>query len=116
MTEKHFEEKYICNPETIRKVDVEAYHEAAHLGGTSSKYLYASILSHFTEVNIERAIKVSDYSMFIIGGEDDKDMSQIIEDYTVLNPAIEAVTVKGCKKLIHVEAPEKIVDYCDIFL
>lgn len=116
MTEKRFEHKYIYHPEKIRKVDVEAYREAAHLGGTSSKYLYASILSHFTEVNLERALKASNHSMFIISGEEEQNKASVTDAYILLNPAIEAVCVEKCRKYIHVEAPEKIVDYCDIFL
>lgn len=116
MTARRFENKYIFDRESVRQADVEAYHESAHLGGTASKYLYASILSHFTEVNIERAIRESNHSMFIIGGENDEKMSDIISEYAQLNPAIEAVTAVGCKKLIHVEAPEIIVDNCHVFL
>ena len=116
MTAKRFEKKYISDGEKVRQADIEAYHEAAHLGKTASKYLYASILSHFTEVNIVRALKASDHSMFIIGGEKCENIKEIMEEYTMLNPAIEAVTVKDSRALIHVERPEKIVDNCAVFL
>lgn len=116
MTAKRFEKKYISDKEKIRQADIEAYYEAAHLGKTASKYLYASILSHFTEVNIIRALKASDHSMFIIGGENCENIEEIMEEYTELNPAIETVMVEDGRALIHVEIPEKIVDNCAVFL
>lgn len=54
--------------------------------------------------------------MFIIGGEKCENIKEIMEEYTMLNPAIEAVTVKDSRALIHVERPEKIVDNCAVFL
>lgn len=113
---RRFENKYIYKRENIRKADIDAYHESAHLGGSSSKFLYASILSHFTEANIGRALRATDHSIFIIGGQYADNMDEIIDDYMLLNPAVEVTCIQDSSQLPHVERPEEVVENCRIYL
>lgn len=113
---RRFENKYIYRRENIRKADIDAFHEAAHLAGSSSKFLYASILNHFTEANVGRALRALDHSIFIIGGQCADHIDDIIEDYVYLNPAVEVTRINECGQLPHVEKPKEVVENCRIYL
>lgn len=113
---RKFEYEYIYDKDHIRKSDIDAYHEAAHLGGASSRFLYASIRSYFTEAGIERALRACDHSIFIISGAQSFHAEEIAEAYVTINPAIEVSVIEHTRALPHVEKPDKVVENCRIYL
>ena len=64
---KKAEETYFADPDKITDDVVEIMHEAAHLGGSSAKYFYASVRCHFTDMYVGNAIKQLNHSIFVIG-------------------------------------------------
>ena len=94
---------------------VECMCEAAHLGGPSSRYMYASVRSHFTDIYIGNAIKQIDHSIFIIAS-DTQDSRDAVREYTEYNPAIESQEIPGAGLLIQEEMPEEVLELCQLFL
>ncbi|MCD2493275.1 alpha/beta fold hydrolase [Lacrimispora sp. NSJ-141] len=100
-------------PETI-----SIYHESAHLGDSSAKALYASIKSNYTCLSINHSLKNINNSIFIIGGEREMQIQETIEDYCLVNPAIEYEIINETAHLPQMERPEAtasiICDYLDV--
>lgn len=80
-------------------------HCNAHLGGFSSRFLFASTRCHYTGTAIESALSAIDNSIFIITGEMYENIDAIVEKYEKLNPAIEVMKIHRSKKLPQVEHP-----------
>lgn len=112
---KAFVEDYYADAGALNDNDILAYREAAHLGGVSSKYLYASICSHFININIANAIKKMNHSIYIVGGEKEENICNIIDEYVYYNQSIEASLIKNTKHLPQLEKPEEILEMCSIF-
>lgn len=55
---KQFREKYYYNSARIPVNLPDIYYEAAHLDGSNGKYLYASIIGKYTNINIIHALKL----------------------------------------------------------
>lgn len=98
------------------KGQIEAYYEAAHLGGSSSKYVYSSIRCHYINTNIIHALKELNNNICIIGGDTIENQKNIIDEYTTLNPSIETYIFPNSKQLPQLEHPEKFVSTCEIYL
>lgn len=111
-----FSNEYFYKSNDVKRKYIEAYYEASHLSGASSKYLYSSIKSHFTNINIVHAIKEINNSIYIIGGEEANHIDKIISDYTNLNPSIEATVIPESKLLPQLEKPVEIYYLTRIYL
>lgn len=112
---KCFEKNYFYDKDKIKKEAVGAFHEAAHLGGPSARYLYASVRSHYTNIDISRALRACDHSIFIISSRGKAGGESIAECYLALNPAVETASIEHAGCLPHMEMPEKVLELCDIF-
>jgi len=115
LIKKTFREDYYADANAVKDSDILAYREAAHLGGASSKYLYASMCSHFININIVNAIKKMNHSIYIIGGEREENICHIMDEYIYYNQSIEASLIKDTKHLPQLENPEKVLEICSIF-
>lgn len=113
---KAFRTNYYYTKKHILKQDIQVYHEASHLGGSSAKYLHASIQSYYTNANILHALKEINNSIYIISGDKVSSMDSIIKDYTTMNPAIEADSIPETKDLPQLENPKAFLILCKIFL
>lgn len=111
-----FIKKYYNAFELINKDDIRAYHEAAHTGGSASKYLHASICSRFTNIPIYEAVKNIDRSIVIVGGSEVNHIHEILNKYSELNPAIETVIIENTKFMPQLEMPEKLEEIISIYL
>lgn len=116
MIKDTFKDLYYQNSSKIRSKYVNAYHEAAHIGGSSSKYLYSSIKCHYLDTNIVHALKELNNSIYIIGGEHNTFIDEIFIDYTTLNPSIETCKLNNCKHLPQLENPKELLNTFDLFL
>lgn len=112
---KTFADKYFSTDDHIEKMDIYAYYEAAHIGGSASRFLYASIRSNYTNLPVDKAIQDENHSILIIGGSEVPGINQIIETYQTMNPAIEAEIIEGAKYLPQMEKPEALENIIDIY-
>lgn len=113
---KTFEREYFCHPEEIREKYIYNYLEAAHTGGYNAKYTFASYAGKYMNINILHELKEIDNSILMIGGEKEKDIKTIIENYKYYNAAIEDVYIPETKHLPQLEAPDEILEQIKIFL
>lgn len=112
---KQFLNNYYCCGYKAKPRYIHAYCEAAHLGGSSSKYVYASIKSHYTTVNILHAVKNINNSIYILMGQYEENGNNTLSQYLELNPAIESSTIRHTKHLPQLESPSEVLAVCDIF-
>lgn len=112
---KTFADKYFSSGDSVEKNDIYAYYEAAHIGGSASRYLYASIRAHYTNLPVDKAIKEENHSILIIGGSEVPEIKEIIETYQTMNPSIEAEIIEGAKYLPQMEKPETLANIIDIY-
>lgn len=95
---------------------LDAYYESAHLGGSSSKYLYSSIKCHYTNISISRAVQKIDNTIILFGGQSVPKIKKIMEQYTSLNLSIEPVLLKNCGHLPQLEFPQYFSETLEIYL
>lgn len=110
-----FIEKYYYNPFHMDSDVLDAYYEAAHRNGNSAKFLYASLISKYVNINIIHGLKSIDNSIFIVEGEEEPTGKSIIDSYASANPAIESAIIKRSKHLPHIENPEGFLEQVGIF-
>lgn len=63
---QQFENKYYNDPSKIDTSLEDIYYETAHLQGSNGKYLYASILGRYTNINIIHALKLVEQPIHLI--------------------------------------------------
>ena len=112
---KDYKNKILYPDMNIQK-QVDTMYEASHLGGPSARYLSASERSHFTNINILHALKKLNHSICIIGGKDEKNIQETLEDYVYCNPSIETELMDNCMQYPHIEQPEAFSSLCSIYL
>jgi pimeloyl-ACP methyl ester carboxylesterase len=110
-----FARQYFYNPRYIRPVDIDNYHESAHLGD-SPKSLYASILDGLTWFSITEPLSHLEQKILIIGGAGVPDIKSTLASYRGLNPRIETAIIDKTKYLPHMEAPAKFTAIAEKFL
>ena len=96
--------------------DVDMMYEASHLGGSASKFFYASERTHYININPVHALQKLDHSICIIGGRDQDDIINTQEAYVYYNPSIEIELIDHCKAYPHIEQPEEVLSLCSIYL
>jgi pimeloyl-ACP methyl ester carboxylesterase len=110
-----FMEKYFNNPFHVTNELVDAYYEGSHRDSCDAKFLYASIASHYVNINIAHGVKSIDNSIFFLTGEKENGPENAIQDYLQLNPAIETSVIPRTKHLPHLEDPEAFLEQVGIF-
>jgi pimeloyl-ACP methyl ester carboxylesterase len=102
---QEFEEIYYYDPAKIPANLPDIYYEAAHLQGSNGKYLYASMLGNYTNINIIHALKlIKNPIHFILTDETDEATTYL--DY---NDTITIDYIDDAAYLPQLEVPEKIV-------
>lgn len=114
--EKTFWKTYFCNHEEVKEKYIFNYLEAAHLDDYHAKYTFASYVGKYMNMNILHELKEINNSILMIGGEKEKDIRTIIENYKYYNPAIEDCYISNTKHLPQLEAPDEILDQLRMFL
>jgi len=113
---QYFNQELFYNPNKVSKEILNAYHENAHLYGSSAKYLYTSTKCRYTTASIGRAISEINNCIYIIAGESEFNIDATIEDYLSINPAIEVALIRKCKHLPQLEHPDMLLTQFSIFL
>lgn len=114
--EYNFTEKFLYNPFRLQQRYIDAYHEAAHLGKGSGKYLLASLNGFYVNANICHALKEINNSMFIISGQKYEDSTSIADSYAEINPAIETDFISDAKMLPQIETPDELYQHMSLYL
>ena len=94
---------------------IDAYYEAAHRGGSFAKSVYANKTAGYMNIDITRALKSIDNSVYIVEGEAENNGQAITEAYQAVNPSVEAVTLDETKHFPQFEVPEKLLEQIGIF-
>jgi len=113
---KIFQEKYFDNPYLVNDRDIASYVEAAHTPDYHSKHAFASYMGRYTNANIVRALKEINNSIYLIGGKNKEDITNIIENYIYYNGAIEASYIPMTKQLPHLEKADEVLKVLDLYL
>lgn len=107
----------LYNPLNIKRKYIEACNEAAHLGGSSSKFTFASERCLFMNVNISDTLPHINNNISIIQGtRRDEDHELISTEYKEMNPVIECSTIDKTKGLPHLEKPESTLELLSVYL
>lgn len=103
---KQFREKYYYNSARIPVNLPDIYYEAAHLDGSNGKYLYASIIGKYTNINIIHALKlITNPIHFIATDAYGKD----INEYLNYNKNIKIDHISESGYLPQLEKPDEII-------
>lgn len=104
---KQFINKYYHDSTKIPVNLPDIYYESAHLEGSKGKYLYASILGKYTNINIIHALKkITNPIHFILTDAGSKD----IEEYLNYDPDIMIDHISDAGYLPQLEKPEEVID------
>ncbi|MDD3361334.1 MAG: alpha/beta fold hydrolase [Hespellia sp.] len=114
--ENDFRTKYYYNPDNITDKLISTYLESSHIGESHSKYLYASIVSKYTNTNIMQSLNNMNNSIYIIVGNGNPENVLAADQYQNQVPAIEIVSMENSKLLPQLELPKKFMEQLNIFL
>ena len=111
-----FREKYYYKKQLISTKAQDVYFEAAHLGEGAGRYLYASIISDYTNISITHALKNIENKICIIGSRERPHSVEILDEYTECNHNIETAYLSNSKYLPQLETPDKVNEILQVFL
>lgn len=116
MIKKRFRKSYFFDNSKVTKRCIQAFSEAAHLSGSSSKYLMSSIFSNYMNINICHALREINNPIQIFMGEHLPQGEKVSTLYQELNPSIEVEIIPDSKLLPQLENPKTFIEMCDIYL
>lgn len=88
---------------------IDTYHEGAHKKESHGKYLYSSIKSNYTNINIVHALKNIKNNIYLIGSKGNPHSEKIIDSYISYNSSIKSSYISESKYLPQLEVPEKLL-------
>lgn len=109
-----FSNRYFHNPYDVKQSNVDQYFEAAHLGA-SPKSIYSSVQCNYTKCNISKALEKIDNSIYLLGGDQEINIKDTIEEYMACNPAIESSVIPNTKHLPQMENPKEVYKIMKMF-
>ena len=115
MTSRNLNAKFY-KPKTIRDRFGHAVYESAHLGGSASRFVYASDLCRYNNVNITDALASINNSIYIIHGRQSTKQTDLCNDYKEINPAIECAVIDRSGDFPHMEKPESVLEALSLYL
>ena len=113
---KLFMDNYFYMNQQISSKTLDSYYESAHLGNSNGKYLFSSIYSDYTNINIVHALKKIDNPIYLIYSKEKENAQEIINSYTNYNSSIETAFVKNSKYLPQMENPSELLTQLELFL
>lgn len=113
---KRFYTKYLATSPSDTLSYLARYHEAAHLKGSASKYLFSSQVCNFLGCNvIDKYIDISTPTCVILG--EFMEYQTDISDWSIfLNSNTEVAIIPNCKFLPQIEKSEEFSDICETYL
>ena len=94
---------------------VDSYYEASHYGGYKAKYLYASLVSGYLNVNLSHFAELVDNEVLILVGDNSRDQASA-NAYLDLNPEFDLQILPETCKIPHLEQPELFCSTVESFL
>ncbi len=110
-----FEKQYFRRKNLISDEITKSYHESAHLEKSGGKYLYGSIIGHYTNINVIPALKKIENPIYLIGNRDQQSSIRILDSYLKYDENIETSTISNCNKLPQLEDPKKLYNIIKMF-
>lgn len=95
------------NPANIRPIQMQAFHEAAHLGHYSAKHLFGCLKANYTQIPVLSALRKSNHPLIIVGGTAQPRIEQIIADYKEYHPSVLSELIPNSIQYPHLEQPEQ---------
>lgn len=109
--EDDFITKYISNPNNVQNNNVDIFYENAHLGGSSSKYLTASILGGYLNTNLVHALNNFEKDLYIFTNTSSEKRRKIASEYSYYLDGITIKPIGISEEYPHMENPREIADY-----
>lgn len=103
-----FGKYYVTKPTTDYSKILDTYYQSAHMKKSSGRFLFASIRSSYTNVDVTSAIANAS-NVSIIASTERKDSLKIVESYTTKNVKIDVTYISGSKYLPMLEVPEQTI-------
>lgn len=113
---KMLKEKYYHNDAAIKLSTPHIFYDAAHHGNKNSNFLYASLNSNYLTVDLTKAIKEINNSIYIVGGQQEDNIRDTINEYTSLNSSIEVSFVPDTKHVPHLERPSEVLSIMNLYV
>lgn len=114
---RQFKNMYFYNDNHIGKKFINSFYENSHIGEANNKFVYASNLCRYNNVNIVSALEQINNSIYIIqGNERTGAYEDIINDYKKTNASIESSIIYKTKEFPHIEKPKAILEVLSIYL
>ncbi|MBR1571153.1 MAG: alpha/beta hydrolase [Lachnospiraceae bacterium] len=101
------------NSDTISYID--ASYEAAHLNSSKGKYLFASIMCHYTNIDMKIGLRNRD-NLYIIASNRRINSDEILSTYLKVNDKIEISYLDNSKMLPQIEEPEACMNLIEKYL
>lgn len=105
--QRQFREKYYYDATKMSYTLPDIYYETAHLQGSNGKYLYASMLGKYTNINIIHALKLIDHPIHFIVTDA---ASEEIVDYMKYHDQLTIDHIEKAGYLPQLEKPEKVLE------
>lgn len=113
--ENLFYHSYFNNPYKTSTSDIDAYYSSYHNNQTS-KSLFSSIQNNYTHTDITISLKQLNNPVFIIGGANEANISETVNEYKQFYPNIEFQSIENSKHLPQLENPEELICVINNFL
>lgn len=114
--DQKFRNDYYYKESLISSKLLDVYYESAHIDKSHGKYLFSSIKSNYTNINIVHALKKVNNSIYLIFSKENEDTSMIADSYCTYNPSIETVGINHSKYLPQLETPQELLPQLELFL
>ena len=105
MIKEEFCNYYYYNEKRVPYTLPRLYHEAAHLQNSNGRYLYASMLGNYTNINIIHALKLIEQPIHLILTDA---ASEEVEDYKKYCDSLTIDYIKEAGYLPQLEMPKKV--------
>ena len=112
MIREKLEKEYYADKSRVKQQDVDAFYEAAHIGGSNARFNESSRLGAFTRANITTALKECTAGLVIIEGSQVLDRDKDKDIYSHFYPRMKFEEVFDTKALPHMEAPQETAEKC----
>ncbi|MCR4955848.1 MAG: alpha/beta hydrolase [Lachnospiraceae bacterium] len=120
MRKAYIKDQYVgdfnAKPYYITPDMIDAYYEAAHLDESKGKYLFASIYSKYTNVDVTKALSIIKNPIHIIESESTSKKKSTLSQYQKYNEAITGTIIHKSQCLPHLELPRKTCEEIESFL
>ena len=110
-----FKKEYLCNARPMGHYET-AFCEAAHTSGAASKYLYTSVLCHYTNTNIVHALRTLQTPILVLEVSNMAGGDRITNEYESYNSDLESVIIDHTKGMPHIEQPDSCYSVIEEFL